>query len=179
MVSRRQIILGDPGAVSRVGINGGERDITLSKPAPRLIRMLVSDWAEKNDFVLIGGQHLYRAAFVIFFTCKLDSSLGLRGWRQTSPSPFPPPHPLQTYCSLQVFSGLLLANAQAASLTEGMLSVFICSIHSAVQICETYKTYKYTISSDNYFYAKVKVIVLISVVTTILQLSLTDNNRGP
>ena len=169
MVSRRQTILGDPGAVSRVGINGGERDITLNKPAPRRIRMLVSDWAEKNDFVLIGGQHLYRAAFVIFFTCKLDSSLGLRGWRQTSPSPFPPPHPLQTYCRLQVFSGFLLANAQAASLT----------VHSAVQICETYKTYKYTISSDNYFYAKVKVIVLISVVTTILQLSLTDNNRGP
>ena len=112
---------------------------------------------------------IYRAAFVIFFTCKLDSSLVLRGWRQTSPSSFPPPHPLQTYCSLQVFSGFLLANAQAASLT----------VHSAVQICETYKTYKYTISSDNYFYAKVKVIVLMSVVTTILQLSLTDNNRGP
>ena len=51
MVSRRQIILGDPEAVSRVGINGGERDITLSKPAPRLIRMLVSDWAQKNVFV--------------------------------------------------------------------------------------------------------------------------------
>ena len=155
MVSRRQTILGDPGAVSRVGINGGERDITLNKPAPRLIRMLVSDWAVKSDFVLIGGQHLSCAAFLIFFTCKLDSSLGLRGWRQTSPSPFPPPHPLQTYCSLQVFSGFLLANAQAASLTEGMLSFFICSIHSAVEICETYTTYKYTISSDNYFYVKV------------------------
>ena len=51
MVSRRQTILGDPGAVSWVGINGGERDITLNKPAPRLIRMLVSDWAQKNVFV--------------------------------------------------------------------------------------------------------------------------------
>ena len=53
MVSRRQTILGDPGAVSRVGINGGEGDITLNKPAPRLIRILVSDF-----LCPIGGQHL-------------------------------------------------------------------------------------------------------------------------
>ena len=104
------------------------------------------------------------------------SRLGLRGWRQISPFLFPLPHPLQTYCSLHVFSGFLLANAQAASLTERMLSLFICSIHSAVQICEIYK---YTISPDNFFYVKVKVIVLMSVVTTILELSSTDNNRGP
>ena len=104
------------------------------------------------------------------------SPLGLRGWRQTSPSLFLPPLPLQTYCSLHVFSGFTLANAQATSLTERMLSLFICSIHSAVQICEIYK---YTISSDKYLYVKVKVIVLISVVTTILELSSTDNNRGP
>lgn len=67
--------------------------------------------------------------------------------------------PLQTYCML--FSGFLLANAQAASLIERMLPLFICSIYSAVQICEIYR---YTMSSDKYFYVEVKVIVLMSAV---------------
>ena len=101
MVSRRQTILGDPGAVSWVGINGGERDITLNKPAPRLIRMLVSDWAQKNVFVPNRVQHLsccFRDLFypptrlfaVYYLTC-LDRAAELSSRRFSSENGAPKP----------------------------------------------------------------------------------------
>lgn len=64
-------ILGDQGAVTWVGKNGGEFfkngcerpwDATLNKPVPWLIRMLASDWAQK----ILSEASIDRAVSLIF-----------------------------------------------------------------------------------------------------------------
>ena len=63
-------ILGDPGVVSRVGINGGEsfqertREPPLNKLVRRLIRMLVSGWVQKIFVSLENFRHRFSCPWV-------------------------------------------------------------------------------------------------------------------
>ena len=66
------------GAVNRVWLNGGEsfqewvRDATLNVPfRPRLIRRLVTDWAQKIILCPIGGQHLSHCFRDLLITCYI------------------------------------------------------------------------------------------------------------